>query len=252
MRTNEFFCLSRFYYLCRQSIGKERNDITFLCLKIIAIFILGTALLGFIGLPSITIAPLFYYLILYFVGIRWAANAFPELRNKEKCCSWLMVPGSAFEKYISRLILSSIGFAVLFSVLYFIGVNIGNIINLIVFNNHFIPFVPFETVDVPFTIASLVTLHSIFCVGGLYFKRYPIVKTVLFVLLIIILLMVSISTIGGLLFSYRVSFNVQNFPILSRYWTMSVSWFFKLFFYCIIPVFCWVIGYFRLKKVEVC
>ena len=182
--------------------------------------------------------------------MRWATNAFPELRNKEKCNFWLMVPGSVFEKYISRFILSSAGFAVLFSVLYFIGVNIGNMINLIVFNNYFHLFVPFKTVDISFTIASFIILHSIFFTGGLYFKRYPIVKTVLFVLLIIVLLMVCISIIGGLAFSYRVSFNVQSFPVVSRYWAMSVGWFYKLLFYCIIPVFCWIIGYFRLKEIN--
>ncbi len=251
MKSINFIKIERFYFLCRQTLGKERNEFFSICIKIIALFILATVLFGFIGISSYAVASPFFYLIFYFGGIRMAASAFPELRNTERSSFWLMIPGSTLEKYLSRLILTSLGFAVLFSLLFFIGVNVGNIINTLFFKSYFFIFIPFARADFLSVAASFLILHSIFFAGGLFFKRYPIIKTILFVLMLILLFMIGVSIIGGIVFSYRVSFNVENFPVVSRYWALSVSLFYKIICYCIIPLFCWIIGYQRLKEVEV-
>ena len=170
-------------------------------LKIIAIFILATVVMGFIGMSSNGIVPTFFYLIFYLAGVRIAANAFPELRNSEKSSFWLMIPGSNFEKYFSRLILSSVGFIILYSILFFVGVNIGNVINIIVFNRFPAVFIPiFWSRHINRNSFLFYFTFNFFLQEGLYFKKYPIIKTVLFVLMIIVLLMVCVSVIGGIAF----------------------------------------------------
>ena len=238
--------------MCRTTIARDRSELRALWLKVTGTFILATIFFGFIGFSSRSAAPFFYYLIIYLAGVYWAVNAFPELRTREKCSFWLMVPGSVFEKYLSRLFLSSVGFVVLFTVLYFVGVNVGNLINQTIFNRPFIPFIPLETVNIPFNVVLFIGLHSIFFAGGIYFKRYPIVKTTLFVLFVTVLLLISVVIIGGLALSYKGSVSLQNFSEIGYYWGVSVAWLRKFLLYCgvIIPIFSWIIGYFRLKKIE--
>ena len=250
MQTNEYFEIGRFTKLCRYAIGKNGNDLLRLGIKLTIIFLILTIFFGMTSSQQIVMNDWFFP-ILFFSGIFVAKKAFKDLYDKDKCITWMMVPGSSFEKFLSRLLYVLVIHFVLLSFVYMLGVNIGRLFTSMLFNLQFRFFTPFSGYNIAVGYGFYVTATSIFFTGGLYFKKHSIIKTIFFILLVVLVIKIILIVTGIIIFTNGFEYIVQSLPEIIKYWIHSISIYFKLMFFCVIPVFCWLISYTRMKEKEI-
>ena len=249
-QTNEYFEMSRFFKLCRHAIGREGKDLFRLGIKLIIIFLILTVFFGLTGSNQIVMNGWFFPILL-FSGIFVAKKVFKELNDKDKCISWMMIPGSSLEKFLSRLLYVLVIYFILFSFVYSLGVNAGRILTSTLFNYNFRLFLPFNNYDIAFGYGTYITITSVFFTGGLYFKKSPVVKTIFFILIVALIVAIILIITGIILFTNGFEQIIQSLPEILRYWGNSISLYFRLIVFCIIPVFCWIISYLRMKEKEI-
>ncbi len=138
-----------------------------------------------------------YFLILFilsFLGATflWTGYAFPAFRTKEKCLSYLLIPTSTAEKFTFELINRLIVLVIVFPVIYW------TFTNLVSWSFH--QYVPeyenyyfsysFYLEDFSTRITVLIVSLSLLIftasfTGASYFRNLPIVKTILFIFILI-------------------------------------------------------------------
>ena len=251
----EVFDKQRFYNLCKQYIGREVKDLTRLWIKVTIIFAIIAVFAGMIGFgfvitPFGNTANSVFTIIFYVAIISKALNAFAEYRDKEQAIAWMMLPGSILEKFLSRLLITSVVLFVTIYISFFIGINIGNIISSVIWQNYFYFYIPLNdsSSSALQSIIVILNLHAIFFAGGLYFKKHPFIKTCLAVLIILLCITAILSAFGGLAYAVRTSYSGETYYMMNRYWPEFAGRAIKLLFYCIIPIFCWIISYYRLRE----
>ena len=134
------------------------------------------ALLIFLNRASIT--------VLFTLGWFLTGVAFKELHSSQESYGWLTLPGSLLEKYVSRLILTSLGFVILAAISYelYAAALIG--FTRLFFSHIAIPFDPFDR-GLLDCIAYYLVLHSLFVLGAVIFKQLAHLKTILVILAVI-------------------------------------------------------------------
>jgi len=131
-----------------------------------------------------------YPLFLFGSGFIVTARAFPELDDVKTSGPWLMIPASTFEKFCSRLFLTSFGYVAGSIVVYFIVTMISKGLNQMIFEFSHPVFNPLDP-WVRYNIALYLVLQSMFLVGAIYFRRFAFVKTILFLSLLSLVFLVG-------------------------------------------------------------
>jgi hypothetical protein len=195
---------------------------------------------------------------LFVSGTLLSSNAYGSLREDTSAGAWLTLPASIFEKFISRLFLTSIGYVLATALIYFIISALSEGINRILFNYSHPLFNPFVTrLWIPMTVYLVV--QSVFLTGSIFFRRFAFVKTLLFLLILclalVLFFMLSLKIImGG-------QFGALSDHGLGIAWNMLASdWLLQVkdtlaqitgtLFWGILAPFCWVVSYFRLREFE--
>lgn len=153
------------------------------------------------------------FLFAFFGGcLIWCGQAFPGFRSKEKSMDYLMTPAFSFEKFLFEFINRILLFLILFPIIYWAVTNLVTGIF-----HHYIPeyisykFAYGELIGTRLSTRELTLMGSLGFLmftlpftGATYFKKLPLLKTILFVALL-----VSIYFgIGYLLFK---GLNVQEY-----------------------------------------
>jgi hypothetical protein len=263
MNSIKEFNLRRFSLLIRNDLFLNR--IYFLISAGVA-----TGILLFFSLMVIFNQPQFYQaqlltsyrLILILGGIIITGKIFKGLHNDVKGSTWLTLPASTLEKFVSRLILLTIMFplalmALIFIVsLFFEGFNVA-----LTGSSHGI-FNPFQKEVFERTIVYI-ELQSPFLLGVTYFKKNTLPQTFLTIIGYLILLaliaqvpyMVIYSQYPEGFWGYFVPYGTIQWIkwVLANKSSMAYEmafWAGNIISWCIAPVF-WVTAYFRLKEKEI-
>ncbi len=205
-----------------------------------------------------------FLLILIIAGYVISAKAFIDIHSKSRAYEWFMLPASLFEKFVARLIITSVGWAVLFTVLYSLASVTGESLNLVLFGYRHDLFNPFSK-DVFFVILHYLITQSVFLFGAVYFRKNHFIKTVLSILL------VGIGFVLVSLLIWRVFF-VGYFPSLftgdgAEHWGMGFNWvsfnykiegvvkavwvMIRIVYYVFFAPFFWLLSCIRLAETEV-
>lgn len=118
---------------------------------------------------------------LYVAGLIFTSKSFSELGNKSRGIDYLLLPASHLEKFLTTLLITTIGFLAVYHVAFFLAVKAGEgiislrngtpLVNDLAYNreadnwyiNYFIWFVA----------------QAMFLLGTVYFQKYSLIKTVL-------------------------------------------------------------------------
>ena len=203
MNQHSIFSGSRFLKLLRQHILHSQTALLLGLLVGFGICFLVIAFMQFVGRPDqsysdqFTMIAVFGYAIL---GSIYISSAFAPFRNKERAQDYLMIPGTALEKYLLELIFYPLLFVVLFPLIYLGAYALStSFISLI--KPGFVPFdlisalkelfISKETilkdgqrvsVYVPLLILWVSAIFSFamaFFLGAVSFKKYTMLKTLL-------------------------------------------------------------------------
>jgi hypothetical protein len=202
--------------------------------------------------------------MLFVGGIVISSLSFREIHQNGQSILYLTLPGSTLEKFLSKLLVSSLGYAI-GALIYYTAVSaLGEGLNRLLFGAGHPFFNPFSR-NVLLAAAAYLVIQSVFLAGSAFFRRLAFLKTALF----LILFGIGLSVIVGL---------AMRFLLADLGWrggTLSLEPYFEqlrqsgsadavllplakgfllslkiLFWGALAPV-CWLLGYLRLAETEV-
>jgi hypothetical protein len=139
--------------------------------------------------------PFFFGATMVVGGVVLASRAFAELHDPLRCTAYLTLPASLPEKYLSKLLLTSVGYAAAVTAFFYVFSFTAWLAARLVFGLS----MPVFGLSRGGTLRALVvflTLHPVFFFGSLYFKRLALAKTLLSVLSFVILLGALAAAVG--------------------------------------------------------
>jgi hypothetical protein len=204
-----------------------------------------------------------YYPLLFIGGYVVTSLAFKELHLNGQSVFYLTLPGSGLEKYLSKLLVTSAGYA-FGSLFFYTAVSAAaEGVNRLIFGYGHPFFNPFQRYTLIAVAVYLVT-QAVFLVGSVYFRKLAFIKTNLYIWLFGIVLAVLVAVITWLIFRDFAIGNRLNLephfqrlgesgeleavfvPMAEKYGQVA-----KVLFWGATAPVCWVISYLRLRETEV-
>lgn len=256
------FSLNRSWYLLKRDISIYKKNIFLYLTVSLAICLLASYLIPYSRSFNFAIYRVYTPVILG-IFIVLISLSFSELDSTEKRISYLLIPATQKEKYVTRIIVTLLGYLFLAVIIY--AVNSYFVFMLsrkypLYFNNSFNLFKDID--ELWENLRFYFLLHSVFFFGSVAFNKNSFLKTsvlcLIFIAVIVIILkimtlifipnvQVSLAlTIDDSVFYYSEE-AFKQFRVYKNLLS-NVSSF--IIFY-ILPPFFWVLGYFRLKENEV-
>jgi hypothetical protein len=229
------------------------------------------SLVSMLGRPGGDFYTPFYVGLLVLGGLISTSAAFREVHQPASGPFYLTLPGSLVEKLVSKLLVSSVGFAA--ATLVFVGgvSALSELINRAIFGAGHRWFNP-VAIENLHNAAIYLVFQSIYLLGSIWFRKVAFLKTVLAQSIIgigiFIIAMVILRIVLGNLFTHsglppgpamgqmfsrnfgQFSINGQSSPALAHgiqvFGTVA-----RVCFWALLAPFCWVAAYFRLRETEV-
>lgn len=251
MNLSNYFNPSRFWLLLKMELIRSRKG--FLITFVVTFGLLFT---GFILENIFSSSKVFdshsgsYTFFLLIGGFILSSLAFSDLGNPLRRYSYLALPASTFEKFMSMWILTCFGWIFMFTVTFIIYALIANSAGHFFFRD--VTFRAFNPLDKATVIAIgyYIIFQAIFLVGAVHFRGFVFPKTI-FVLMLF-------GMICGLIF-YLIMADIihtadQCPPGYNPFEERSLKQFWQIvsrFGTWILAPLCWVIAYTGLKELEV-
>jgi len=237
-----------------------------------SVFIAMAAVGGFVLLVSVVSAlgrelgPIhgpMYFPLLFLGGYIVTSLTFKELHLNGHGVFYLALPGSALEKFLSKLLVTSLVYA-FGSLFFYTAVSAAaEGINRLVFGYGHPFFNPFTRTTL-IAIAGYIVTQAVFLVGSIYFRKLAFIKTNLYLWLFGIAVAVIVALITWAIFhDYAVGSRIDLDPYFQRIGESGelqavlspmAEKFLQaakgLFWGVMAPV-CWIISYLRLRETEV-
>jgi hypothetical protein len=197
--------------------------------------------------------------MLFATGFILTGQSFRELRDPQSAMAWMLLPAGTFEKWVSRLLLTGAGYAVAFTIAWWLIAVLADMVNRSLFALASPWFSPFQPM-VALSIGLYTVLQSLFFVGAIYFRRLAFIKTMLFLMLLGVALVVfGLVGFKAILGSDVTLFAKQGGIHTGRDWALlwnddvktTLLWIWRIAFWGLLAPCCWAISYLRLKEFEV-
>ncbi len=262
MKLDNIFSFPRVWNLLKKDFKSNLNKTLIVSGAVAAVIILIAVINAYNGTLSDFLYFTLFANLLFIGGFIVTSGAFKEMHRKETVQNFLLLPASNFEKFFSRLLLTTIGY-VLFAVISITLVScFAEWINTLIFKRHNSYFNPLEIRVWQFA-AHYIVLQSIFFLGAAYFRKYNLMKTINVIFLFLILV-----SILGAIFTRIVYFNLfegifslkDSNPYIHVQWDMlptamgNTTHYINIvrIIYWLIPApLFWTITFFRIKEAEV-
>jgi hypothetical protein len=204
-----------------------------------------------------------YYPLLFIGGYIVTSLIFKETHLNGQSVFYLTLPGSSLEKFLSKLLVTSVGYA--FGSLFFYAAvsSAAEAVNRLIFGYGHPFFNPFERATMIAVAVYLVT-QAVFLVGSVYFRKLAFIKTNLYIWLFGIAVVILVVVIAWLIFrNYTVGNRIDLEPYFERLeesgqlqsvlapMAEKFCRVAKVLFWAVMAPVCWVISYLRLRETEV-
>lgn len=250
---NETLDLRRLGLLMRGDLVAGYRTLAIVCATLAALMLLGSLQ----TVARIGETPDYYqgwYLGMLFIwGAIGASLSFYELHDKTKNEAYLLLPASALEKTLARLLRATVGFVVFLLIFLTVTSLVIEGINLVLFGRHNGVFNPSHgAVWVP--VGHFIAVTSVFFLGAAWFRRLHFIKTALTLAAIPIVLVIIAGIVGKFLFEGPV-YGLSGADFYG-YYTAHETLFdtllgtLKVAYFVLLPVFCWVVAWLRLKETQ--
>ena len=204
-----------------------------------------------------------YYPLLFLGGYIVTSLVFKELHLNGQSVFYLTLPGSSLEKFLSKLLVSSVGFAFGSLFFYTAVTSAAEGINRLIFGYGHPFFNPFDRTTMIAVAVYLVT-QAVFLVGSVYFRKLAFIKTNLYIWLFGLVVVILVAVTGWLIFrDYAIGNRLDLDPYFQRLgdsgqlqmvlgpMAEKFARVAKVLFWGITAPVCWLISYLRLRETEV-
>ena len=252
------FSGNRFYLLLRHALRLHQTRLLVVAAAA-GLLVLLLLSLSAMGHTSDRFHQRLFPLMLFATGFILTGHAFEELRDPQSAMAWMLLPAGTFEKWVSRLFLTGLGYAVAFTIAWCLITALAEIINRSLFSFACPWFSPFQP-RVILLICLYTVLQSLFFVGAIYFRRLAFVKTMLFLMLLGLALFVFglvgfKAILGSDFVVLAAKGGIHPGSNLALLWNDDVRttllWIWRIAFWGLLAPCCWAISYLRLKEFEV-
>lgn len=248
---NKYFTIHRFTNLLKRELHTniKRN-----LLVVIAMFSIFTIAAFFSfeigqGIKTESVFQKFhnwvFIAMLYIGGTFIASFSFIELRNKINAHFYLMTPGSSFEKLLVNLLISLVGYFLFITISYLIFSLAFNWVTAALYDYQF-GFLNFRDKDLLDAIQVFVAVHSVFLLGSISFRKYPVILTPIFIFVLNITVLGFAKLVELIIFG---DFNFYNQFIMPELDSIIDLLARIIIFYTLPPVL-WFITYLKLNEKE--
>jgi len=198
----------------------------------------------------------FFPAVLYICGFLLSAASFQDIHHPQKNTAFFMLPATVFEKFASRLLLTTIGYMAA-GIVFYLVLNLISALLATLFTTGRFPILnPFSREILEVLKIYFIT-QSIFLFGGIYFKKHPFMKTGLS----LFGLFTAFSIFAALVFRivyhdffshihFMNGFRAGDFMYLSDFGDTFVTILKYLLLIVVAPYF-WIVAYIRLGEKEV-
>ncbi|MCB2195612.1 MAG: hypothetical protein KQH79_07115 [Bacteroidetes bacterium] len=189
------------------------------------------------------------YIIMLFVGSVFITSfSFIELRDKLKSHFYLLTPGSNFEKFLVNILISFLGYALFMLISYLIY---SSIFNWITWELYQLPFKPLNIASSDFLLVMQIYIiaHSVFFLGAITFKKYPLVLTPIAGFILLTLFSVINNIMAKLILSDMSADNQFDNMGLSEFF-LGYEGLAKATVFYVGPLILWFIAYLKLNEKE--
>jgi len=199
-----------------------------------------------------------YSILLFCMLLIWgpiaASHSFRELHDKEMNQAYLLLPASALEKMISRLLLVIVVFP-LYAVVFVMALSwlmIG--VQSLLGTNSWGAFVPSEFLQ-PISIGTFVVNQSLFFLGAAWFRKMHLIKTVLSLTGLGIGMSIFAGVVLRTVFPDVMSGDFDFDPAVlfenHEGLTNVLLFVLRLLYYAVLPTFCWSVAWLRIRETQV-
>ena len=260
MKTTNIISPRRLFSLLKRDILSNINTTLITFGAVTAVIYLISAITAYNSAPSGQLYFTLFTNLLFAGGLIVTSMIFKEMHRKETAQNYLLLPASNFEKFFSRLLISTVGFAMI-TVIGITAISyLSEGVNTLIFKRHNVLFNPFSKM-VWTLMAHYMVAQSIFFLGAVFFRKYHFIKTIN----VIFLIQISVSIIAALFVRivyfdlFDGFFRIGNTSLLFQWEKLSLdaSSFtgllntLKILYWLVPAPLFWTIAYFRIKEVEV-
>ncbi|MFW6312463.1 MAG: hypothetical protein ACOC2N_01090 [Spirochaetota bacterium] len=251
--------------LMRHDLATQRKSLTTAFITLAGVtfglFMFAAATAGGAGFHESVFAN-----ILFIGGYVVSSTAFAELHDPKSGVHYLMLPGSSLEKYLARLLLTSIGWTLAVLVGYIVMTGLSAAVAGIFFDTHPGVFLPARRA-IWGGIGTYLVTQSIFLFGSIYFRKVAFLRTALSTIVVAISLgliyLVAIrvffapafigafETVGGVeqMITGPNGVGITEFALESVVPVFETLQ--RILLWVVTPVFFWIAGVLRLRETEV-
>lgn len=258
MKINNYFNIRRFMLLLRNDLLRNYRTMLIGAGTVAAIYFIATLTPMIFSHESIgydfNIG--FFPTVLFICGFLLSAAVFNEIHLSQKNTAFFMLPATIFEKFTSRLLLTTIGYVVISVVFYFILNMISLLLSALFLNSGFSVFNPF-TEDMLMAMAIYLITQSIFLFGSIFFKNHAFMKTGLSLFGLSVIIGIFASLIFRIVYhdffdhmQFMDNYLASDFLYLED-WGKTLASIAKYLFWLVLAPYFWIISYIRLSEKEV-
>lgn len=156
-----------------------------------------------------------YLIGLYVAGLLFTSNSFNELGNKPQGIDYLLLPASHLEKFLTTLLVTTVGFLIIYHAAFFLAVKAGESILFIRNGTHLTNDLAYSKVD-----TWIVNYYfwfiaqAILLMGTLYFNKYSLIKTIFCFFLFIVGMYLINAVFAEIFFHKYMTDWKQQFPFV--------------------------------------
>ena len=260
MNITNIFSPGRLLHLLKRDILSNINSTLIALGAVTAVIYFISAISAYNNAPSGQLYFTLFTNFLFAGGLIVTSMIFKEMHKKETAQNYLLLPASNFEKFFSRLLISTIGFALITLVGVTVISYLSEGVNLLIFKRHNVIFNPFSK-TVWMLMAHYMVAQSIFFLGSVFFRKYHFIKTINVIFLIQLSLSIITVLFARIIFFdffegffglNETSFQIQWDALKINPDTIKVLFTTGKIIYWLVPApLFWTISYFRLKEAEV-
>ena len=260
MKATNIILPRRLLYLLKRDLLSNITTTLITFGAVTAVIYLISALTAYNRTPSDQLYFTLFTNLLFIGGLIVTSMVFREMHRKETAQNYLLLPASNFEKFFSRLLISTVGFAAVTLVGLTLISYLSEGINTLIFKRHNQIFNPF-TKTVWMLMAHYFVAQSVYFLGAAYFRKHNFIKTINVIFLILIL----VSILGVLFFRiiyfdiFDTFFGIKDTSLMIQWDKISLAPktidtlinIAKALYWLIPAPLFWTITYFRIKEAEV-
>ncbi len=254
MENIKTFSFKRIFLLMQKTLYENARSVLIGFITVFGIFSLVLFMRIINGDNNINNLQTFYYTGFFISGFFISGMAFTNFRKKEKTMSYLMLPASIIEKFISEWLLTSVIFIILYSAAFYVfNIVLYSLGTIYKFNVEFVNILAAESFKM---FLHFIIIQSVLLAGAATFKKAPLFLTIsvvfgfgiIFIVYVTFLILIIKGQLETLVFnnsglhSANVNINIQG------HWLEKIPEI--MYYYVTAPAF-WAYTYFKIKEKEV-